>query len=119
MGDAHLMQILQYIDDLPYVKRDDLMVEFGEVFFEEVFEGSSLTEFKHKIKGLFILEWSIDFDDTGMVDLSEEFPFDHSLILFLLPAQQLLFDLFESELLICFLTLHHEHLAVGTLSESR
>ena len=65
VGDAYLMQILQYIDDLPNVKRNDLMVHFSEVFFEEVLEGSPLTKLQHKVEGFFILKWGIYFYDAN------------------------------------------------------
>ena len=95
MGDPDGMQILEEIDHFCDVEESDFFGEFVDVGLDEIDKLSALTVLLHKIEGGLVLEGVAQLDDAGVLEVGEQLPLDHRLVLLLLPFQLPLLDLLQ------------------------
>lgn len=85
MGDPDGMQVLEEVDHFCDVEESDFLGEFVDVGLDEIDKLSALAVLLHKIEGGLVLEGVAQFDDAGVLEVGEQLPLDHRLVLLLLP----------------------------------
>lgn len=112
MHNFNTLKIFYDTDNFSDIKSSELFANLGLVLIDEGDEIASFTILQTEVKILPILETSFQRNNPRMRHSSEEFPFNESLIFFVLFCESSLFDDFER--ILDALPLNKLNFAIGS-----